>query len=247
MAHTVIKAEGISVKYKLTDDKVLSLKEFMTRKISRKKKINYKEFWALKDVSFDVFKGEVLGIIGRNGSGKSTLLKVISGILKSNTGEMTVNGVIAPMLELGSGFDGDLTGRENIFLNGAILGYDKKFLSEKYDEIIEFSGLGDFIEVPVRNYSSGMMARLAFSIATLVNPDILIVDEILSVGDEPFQQKCNLRMKELMSGGTTVLIVSHSIAQIRNLCTRVIWLNDGLVKMIGDTEEVCNAYSNFKE
>ncbi len=243
MADTVIKVDDISVKYKLTDDKILSLKEFVTRKLSNK--INYKEFWALKNISFSVGKGEVLGIVGRNGSGKSTLLKVISGILKPSNGKLETNGVIAPMLELGSGFDGDLTGKENVFLNGAILGYDKKFLTEKYDEILEFSGLGEFINVPVRNYSSGMTARLAFSIATLVNPDILIVDEILSVGDAPFQQKCQDRMKQMMSGGTTVLIVSHSIAQIKDLCTRVIWLNEGNIQMMGGTEEVCAAYENF--
>ena len=173
------------------------------------------------------------------------MLKVISGILKPSNGKLKTNGVIAPMLELGSGFDGDLTGKENVFLNGAILGYDKKFLTEKYDEILEFSGLGEFINVPVRNYSSGMTARLAFSIATLVNPDILIVDEILSVGDAPFQQKCQDRMKQMMSGGTTVLIVSHSIAQIKDLCTRVIWLNEGNIQMMGGTEEVCAAYENF--
>lgn len=243
MADTVIKVNNISMKYKLSDDKILSLKEFVARKI--RGKINYSEFWALKDISFDVERGEVVGIIGRNGSGKSTLLKIISGILKPSKGTMEANGTIAPMLELGSGFDGDLTGKENVFLNGAILGYDKKFLTEKYDEIVEFSGLGDFINVPVRNYSSGMTARLAFSIATLVNPDILIVDEILSVGDAPFQLKCQERMKQMMSGGTTVLIVSHSLAQIQDLCTKVVWLHEGNIKMIGSTDEVCTAYANF--
>lgn len=241
MSETIINAENISVRFRLTDDKILSLKEFTARKLSGK--LNYKEFWALKDVCFNVKKGEVVGIIGRNGSGKSTLLKVIAGILKPYEGSIKCGGIIAPMLELGSGFDYDLTGRENVFLNGAILGYGKKFLQNKFDEILEFSELGDFINVPIRNYSSGMMMRLAFSIATLVNPDILIVDEILAVGDTAFQEKCQERMTQMMSGGTTVLIVSHSIQQIRELCSRVIWLESGKIKMIGETEEVCGKYS----
>lgn len=240
MGETIIKADNISMRFKLTDDKILSLKEFVTRKIT--KKINYKEFWALNDVSFEIKKGEVVGIIGRNGSGKSTLLKIISGILKPTKGAVESDGVIAPMLELGSGFDQDLTGRENVFLNGAILGYGKEFLTEKFNDILEFSELGDFIDVPIRNYSSGMMMRLAFSVATLVNPDILIVDEILAVGDAAFQEKCQRRMAEMMSGGTTVLIVSHSIQQIRELCSRVIWLDSGKIKMVGKTEEVCDKY-----
>ena len=209
-----ISARDVAMRFRLTDDKILSLKEFVTRKIRGKIKTN--EFWALKGVSFDVHKGEVLGIIGRNGSGKSTLLKCISGILKPTRGSVTCHGNIVPMLELGSGFDPDLTGRENVFLNGAILGYTEEFLKEKFDEIHEFSELGDFIDVPIRNYSSGMMARLAFSVATVVNPQILIVDEILSVGDESFQTKSRARMMELMSGGTTVLFVSHSLSQIRD-------------------------------
>lgn len=240
MTKTIIRADNISMRFKLTDDKILSLKEFVTRKIA--KKINYKEFWALSDVSFEIEKGEVVGIIGRNGSGKSTLLKIISGILKPTKGTAESDGVIAPMLELGSGFDLDLTGRENVFLNGAILGYGKEFLTEKFNDILEFSELGDFIDVPIRNYSSGMMMRLAFSVATLVNPDILIVDEILAVGDAAFQEKCQRRMAEMMSGGTTVLIVSHSIQQIRELCSRVIWLDGGKIKMSGKTEEVCDKY-----
>lgn len=240
MGETIIKADNISMRFKLTDDKILSLKEFVTRKIA--KKINYKEFWALSDVSFEIKKGEVVGIIGRNGSGKSTLLKIISEILKPTKGAAESDGIIAPMLELGSGFDQDLTGRENVFLNGAILGYGKEFLTEKFNDILEFSELGDFIDVPIRNYSSGMMMRLAFSVATLVNPDILIVDEILAVGDAAFQEKCQKRMAEMMSGGTTVLIVSHSIQQIRELCSRVIWLDGGKIKMVGKTKEVCDKY-----
>lgn len=236
-----ISARDVAMRFRLTDDKILSLKEFVTRKIRGKIKTN--EFWALKGVSFDVHKGEVLGIIGRNGSGKSTLLKGISGILKPTRGSVTCHGNIVPMLELGSGFDPDLTGRENVFLNGAILGYTEEFLKEKFDEIHAFSELGDFIDVPIRNYSSGMMARLAFSVATVVNPQILIVDEILSVGDEAFQAKSRARMMELMSGGTTVLFVSHSLSQIREMCDHVLWLDSGEVKMYGKTQEVCDGYA----
>lgn len=236
----VIRVDNVSMKFRLMDNKALSWKEFVTRKI--KGDINYKEFWALSDVSFSVKKGEVVGIIGRNGSGKSTLLKVISGILKPTKGEVVCGGSLAPMLELGSGFDPDLTGKENVFLNGAILGFDKKFLEEKYDEIVEFAELERFMQVPVRNYSSGMMARLAFSIATRVNPDILIVDEILSVGDVAFQNRCKERMNEMMNGGTTVLLVTHSLDQVREICSRAIWLDGGKVKMMGETKEVCDAY-----
>ena len=187
-------------------------------------------------------KGEVVGIIGRNGAGKSTILKIISGIMKPTGGNVVRNGNIVPMLELGSGFDMDLTGRENIFLNGAILGYSKAFLTEKYEEILNFSELGEFIDMPIRNYSSGMLMRLAFSIATVVNPEILIVDEILAVGDENFQRKSRARMMELMSGGTTVLFVSHDLSQIREMCNRVVWLDNGTTKMVGDTKDVCDAY-----
>ncbi|XOQ42842.1 MAG: Teichoic acids export ATP-binding protein TagH [Clostridium sp.] len=236
----MIQADHVSIMFKLTHDRIRSLKEYVVAFLQHK--LKYEEFWALKDVSFQVKKGEVVGIIGRNGAGKSTLLKIISGILKPTEGSVKVNGNIVPMLELGSGFDYDLTGRENVFLNGAILGYSKEFLTQKYDEIVEFSELGKFIDVPIRNYSSGMLMRLAFSIATVVNPEILIVDEILAVGDENFQKKSKERMLELMSGGTTVLFVSHSLAQIREMCNRVIWLEGGKIKMIGPTKEVCDSY-----
>jgi len=241
----MIKAEHVSLCYKMTYDRIKSMKEYLVQLV--KGKIQYEEFWALKDVSFEVKKGEVLGIIGHNGAGKSTLLKVISGILKPTEGSVQVNGVIAPMLELGSGFDFDLTGRENVFLNGAILGYSEQFLKEKYEEITAFSELGQFIDVPLRNYSSGMVARLAFSIATVVRPDILIVDEVLSVGDAEFQEKSKRRMLELMGGGTTVLFVSHSIQQIREMCNRVIWLEQGQLKICGNTQSVCDAYSGGME
>lgn len=236
----MIKAEHVSVKYLMTYDRIKSMKEYLVQLV--KGKIQYEEFWALRDVSFEVKKGEVLGIIGHNGAGKSTLLKVISGILKPTEGSVQINGTIVPMLELGSGFDFDLTGRENVFLNGAILGYSEQFLKEKYEEIVAFSELGQFIDVPLRNYSSGMVMRLAFSIATVVNPDVLIVDEILAVGDADFQEKSKKRMLELMGGGTTVLFVSHSLPQIREMCNNAIWLEHGQMKLCGDVQKVCDAY-----
>ncbi len=238
----MVKLENISVRYLMTYDRIKSVKEYLVQWVQGK--IRYEEFWALKDISFEVKKGEVLGIVGNNGAGKSTLLKVISGILKPTEGSVSVTGTVVPMLELGSGFDFDLTGRENIFLNGAILGYSEDFLKARYEEICAFSELGKFIDVPIRNYSSGMLMRLAFSIATVVDPDILIVDEILAVGDAEFQEKSKKRMLELMGGGTTVLFVSHSLEQIREMCDRVAWLEHGQIKMIGDSEIVCDAYAN---
>lgn len=236
----MIKVDHVSMEFMISHDHIKSLKEYVMTMV--RGKLKYEKFWALKDVSFEVRKGEVMGIIGRNGAGKSTLLKVISGILKPTEGQVTVSGNIVPMLELGSGFDADLTGRENIYLNGSILGYSEKFLQDKYDEIVAFSELEKFIDVPIRNYSSGMLMRLAFSIATVVNPEILIVDEILAVGDESFQAKSKTRMIELMGGGTTVLFVSHGLEQIREMCSRVIWLDGGRVKMFGETQQVCDAY-----
>lgn len=240
MSKTMIEVSDVTMRFRLNNDKILSLKEFVTTAI--RGKLSYNEFTALDHVSFTVKKGETLGLIGRNGAGKSTMLKVISGILKPTEGSVVCQGNVVPMLELGSGFDFDLTGRENIFLNGAILGYSEEFLKDKYDEIVEFSELGRFIETPIRNYSSGMLARLAFSIATVVQPEVLIVDEILSVGDAQFQEKSKKRMLELMGGGTTVLFVSHSIEQIREMCNKVVWLEQGNVKMLGATNTVCNAY-----
>ena len=240
MSKAMIEVSDVSMRFRMNTDRILSLKEFVTTAL--RGKLHYEEFTALDHVSFSVRKGETLGLIGRNGAGKSTMLKVISGILKPTEGRVTCHGNIVPMLELGSGFDMELTGRENIFLNGAILGYDEEFLKEKYDEIVEFSELGQFIHVPIRNYSSGMMARLAFSVASVVNPEILIVDEILSVGDAAFQEKSRARMTEMMGGGTTVLFVSHSMEQVREMCSRVVWLEHGTVKMIGSTDEVCDLY-----
>lgn len=240
----MIIAEDISMSFRMADNRPSSLKEYFTRVL--KGDLKRHDFQALKHISFDVYEGEVLGIVGRNGSGKSTLLKIISGILKPTAGSVRSFGNIVPMLELGSGFDMEMTGRENIFLNGAILGYTEEFLHSKYDEIVEFSEIGRFINSPVRNYSSGMLARLAFSIASVVNPEILIVDEILSVGDENFQQKSRARMMELMGGGTTVLFVSHNITQIREMCNRVLWIDGGDQRMIGPAAEVCEAYSGKK-
>ena len=242
MSKTMIEVSDVTMRFRMNSDKILSLKEFVTTAL--RGKLQYREFTALEHVSFTVKKGETLGLIGRNGAGKSTLLKVISGILKPTEGSVTCHGNVVPMLELGSGFDMDLTGRENIFLNGAILGYSEGFLNAKYDEIVEFSELGQFIEVPIRNYSSGMLARLAFSIATVVQPEILIVDEILSVGDAQFQEKSKRRMMELMGGGTTVLFVSHSIEQIREMCGHVIWLEHGIIQLSGTAENVCKAYTD---
>ncbi|MCI9542315.1 MAG: ABC transporter ATP-binding protein [Lachnospiraceae bacterium] len=242
MARKIIEVVDVSMQFKLEQNKEKSLKGFMVAALQ--KKIQYEVFQALEDISFSVKKGEVLGIIGKNGAGKSTLLKIISGIMKPTKGKVEVKGNIVPMLELGSGFDFELTGRENIFLNGAILGYSKEYLKQKYKEIVNFSELERFIDTPIRNYSSGMMMRLAFSIATVVNPEVLIVDEILSVGDASFQEKSRTRMLELMGGGTTVFFVSHDLSQIEAMCNRVLWLQEGKVKMIGNTEAVCAAYKN---
>ena len=241
MSNTMIEVNDVSMRFRMNTDRIMSLKEFVTASLSGKMK--YSEFTALNHVSFTVRKGETVGLIGHNGAGKSTMLKVISGILQPSEGSVITRGNIVPMLELGSGFDMELSGRENIFLNGAILGYSEEFLREKYDEIVEFSKLGDFIEMPIRNYSSGMMARLAFSVAAEVQPEILIVDEILSVGDANFQEKSRKRMMEMMSGGTTVLFVSHNMQQVREMCNRVVWLEHGTVQMLGDTQEICDEYA----
>ncbi len=239
----MIRLEHVSMKFNLGIEKEYSIKEAFINFFKPKKNKKKKEvFWALKDVSFSVKKGEVIGLIGSNGAGKSTLLKTVSGVLKPTKGKIIVNGVISPMIELGAGFDAELTARENIYLNGAILGYSKEFLDEKFDEIVEFSELKDFLDAPVRNFSSGMTAKLAFSIATIVNPEILIVDEILSVGDIKFQEKSKNKMLEMIKGGTTVLYVSHSLDSIRELCDRVIWLEHGEIVKMGDTEQICKEY-----
>lgn len=224
----------------MSKEKVDSIKEYFIKLVKRE--LHFEQFLALKDVSVTIEQGDVFGIVGLNGSGKSTLLKVISGILKPTKGTVKTVGTISPMIELGAGFDMDLTGRENIFLNGSVLGYSKQMMEEKFDEILEFSELQPFVDVAVKNYSSGMVARLAFAIATITKPDILIVDEILAVGDFLFQQKCEKRIREMMDRGTTVIIVSHTIEQIERLCKHVLWLEHGNMKMLGDTKTVCDAY-----
>lgn len=236
----VIELNNITMKFNMSKEKIDNIKEYFVKLI--KHQLMYTEFTALSDISLTVKKGEVVGIVGLNGSGKSTLLKIISGILKPTEGTVKISGSISPLIELGAGFDHDLTARENIFLNGYVLGYTKEQIKQKFDEIVEFSELQDFLDVPIKNFSSGMIARLGFSIATIVRPDILIVDEILSVGDFKFQEKCEKRISEMMSGGTTVIIVSHSIEQIERLCDRVLWLEKGKCRALGKTEEICKQY-----
>ncbi|MEC0258391.1 ABC transporter ATP-binding protein [Paenibacillus lautus] len=240
MREIAIKVENISMQYRLMSGKINSLKHFFINSI--KKNITYEEFSALQDVSFHIDKGEVFGIVGLNGAGKSTLLKIVAGILKPTSGNVERYGSLVPLIELGGGFNAELTGIENIYLNGMLLGYSKKFIKEKIDEIVEFSELENFIHTPIKNYSSGMKARLGFSIATLVKPEILIVDEVLSVGDHKFKEKSEAKMKSLMGAGTTVLFVSHSLNQMRTMCDRILWLEKGSVKEIGPAQEVCDRY-----
>lgn len=237
-----IEVNGLTIRFNLASEQVTSIKEYMIK--FAKRQLTFNEFFALKDVTFDIPKGDSVGIVGANGCGKSTLLKAISGIYPPYRGSVTVNGSIAPLIELGAGFDGQLTARENIFLNGALFGHDHKYMEDKFDDIVDFAELWDFIDVPVRNYSSGMGARLGFAIATIVKPDILICDEILSVGDMKFQEKCEHKMAELMDGGTTLLFVSHSIDQVRKICKHAIYLEKGKLQAQGDVDEVCDFYVN---
>lgn len=239
----MIDVDHVSMRFNLGIEKGFSLKQAFVdlfNKEKRKKRKN-NEFWALKDVDFKINKGEVVGFIGSNGAGKSTLLKVVAGVMKPTKGKVDVYGNVCPMIELGAGFDPQLTARENIYLNGAVMGYSKELIDSKFDEIVEFSELRDFLDVPVQNFSSGMVARLAFSIATIVEPEILIVDEILSVGDIAFQAKSEAKMMQMIGGGTTVLFVSHSIEQIKKMCERVVWIEHGVVQKIGG-KEVCDEY-----
>lgn len=238
---TMIKVDHVSMKFNLSSEKFDSFKEYVIKRL--KKQVSFDEFWALKDVSFSIQKGDSLGLIGLNGSGKSTMLKTIAGVLKPTKGSVEVNGTIAPLIELGAGFDMDLTARENVFLNGALLGYKHSEMNSYYEEIVEFSELKEFMDVPVKNFSSGMVSRLAFAIATIGTPDILIVDEVLSVGDFRFQQKCEARIRNMMDQGTTILFVSHSIEQVKSLCNKIVWLEKGHLKMFGDAEEICDQYS----
>ena len=241
----IIKVDNVSMCFNLSKEKHESLKEYFLAMVQGR--LQYDEFYALKDVSLDIMPGDFYGLVGLNGSGKSTLLKTIAGVYKPSKGKVTVNGTIAPLIELGAGFDMDLTARENIYLNGTVLGFSPKYLDEKFDEIVEFSELENFLDVPLKNYSSGMVARIGFAIATITKPDILIADEVLSVGDFLFQQKCEKRMQELMAGGTTVILVSHSIEQIERLCNKVAWLDHGHLRRLGPTAEVTKEYRSFEK
>ena len=237
---TIISVEHVSMRFSLSSEKFDSFKEYVIK--SLKKQVSYDEFWALKDVSFEVKQGDSLGLIGLNGSGKSTMLKTIAGVLKPTKGQVTVGGNIAPLIELGAGFDMDPTARENVFLNGALLGYNRAQMEAQYEDIVEFSELSEFMDVPVKNFSSGMVSRLAFAIATIGIPDILIVDEVLSVGDFRFQEKCEARIQNMKDQGTTILFVSHSIEQVKKICNKVVWLDHGVLKMFGDAQEICSIY-----
>lgn len=239
-SNVIIDVQNVSMCFNMTTEKISGLKEFLIKRI--KNQISYTKFWALKDVTFNVRQGELFGVLGLNGAGKSTLLKTVAGVLKPTNGTMHISGRMAPLIELGAGFDTELTARENIYLNGAILGYSKKEMNAKFDEIVDFSELAEFIDVPVKNFSSGMYARLGFAIATSTRPDILIVDEILGVGDFKFQQKCEAKINEMVKEGTSVLLVSHSIDQIRSLCNRGIILEKGHLIKEGNIEELCDFY-----
>ncbi|EHK89642.1 ABC transporter ATP-binding protein [Aggregatibacter actinomycetemcomitans] len=236
----IINVENATVRFNKAVENYSGLKDYIIKML--KGKLMFQEFLSLNDVSFKVKKGESWGLIGTNGSGKSTLLKLICGILKPYKGKLEVHGKISPLIELGAGFDGELTARENIYLNGALLGYDKSLMDTHFEEIIEFAELNEFIDVPIKNFSSGMYARLGFSIATIVKPEILIIDEVLAVGDAAFQEKCKKRMTEMLENGTTLLFVSHSVDQVKELCQKAIWLDKGNVKAIGGVEEITNLY-----
>jgi lipopolysaccharide transport system ATP-binding protein len=232
--------DHVTIRFNLSSQKIDNLKEYFVKLIKRE--LLFQEFLAVKDVSFQVRAGESWGLIGTNGSGKSTMLKAISGILRPHKGSITVSGSVAPLIELGAGFDPELTARENIFLNGCVLGHTEKFMQEHFDEIVEFAELHEFLDSPIKNYSSGMKARLGFSVATMVRPEILIIDEILAVGDYKFRRKCEQRMTEMLQSGTTLLFVSHSIEEVRRLCTHAIWIDKGVARMAGEVGPVCDAY-----
>ena len=240
MKETVIDVKQVSMHFNLMIERVDSMKEYLLKLF--KGKLLYNDFVALNEVSFSVQKGEIVGLIGLNGAGKSTLLKIIAGVLKPTSGSVTTKGSIAPLIEVGAGFDPELTARENVYLNGAILGHTKAFMNKKFDKIIEFAELQNFVDVPVKNFSSGMYARLGFSIATVVQPDILIVDEVLSVGDYRCQEKCEKRINKMIKQGVTIILVSHSIDVIKRLCTKVVWLDHGQIKDIGAIDKVCKEY-----
>lgn len=239
---TMIEVKNVSMVFNLATERVDTLKEYVLK--LAKHQLMVQKFYALRDINLEVKRGDSVALIGVNGSGKSTLLKVIAGVLHPTTGSVQVHGSIAPMIELGAGFDPELTARENIFLNGAVLGHGRKFMEAHFQSIVDFAELWDFVDVPVKNFSSGMVARLGFAIATEIKADVLIVDEVLSVGDFRFQEKCKKRMEEMMSGGTTLLFVSHSTKQVRQLCKKAVWLKKGQIQMMGDVDTVCDAYES---
>ena len=236
----VVDIQNASVRFNMATERLYNLKEYFIKLLKRE--LMFQEFFALKNINLTVRAGEAWGFVGVNGSGKSTLLKLISGILKPYTGTVKTYGSIAPLIELGAGFDGAMTARENIFLNGTVLGHSERFMQEHFDEIVDFAEIKDFLDMPIKNYSSGMAARLGFSIATMVRPEILIVDEILSVGDYAFQQKCHKRMEEMLSGGTTLLFVSHSTEEVKKLCDHAIWIQKGEIIQAGNVNDVCDLY-----
>lgn len=236
----MIDVDHVTIRFNLANQKIDNLKEYFIKLIKRE--LMFQEFLAVKDVSFQVREGEAWALIGSNGSGKSTMLKAISGIIEPHKGSITVNGSVAPLIELGAGFDPECTARENIFLNGCVLGHSEKFMREHFDEIVDFAEIYQFLDSPIKNYSSGMKARLGFAVATMVKPDILIVDEVLAVGDYQFQQKCTNRMREMLDSGTTLLFVSHNTNQVRELCDHALWIDKGVARMQGEVNAVCDAY-----
>lgn len=240
MGKQIIKAENVSMQFNMATEKIDNIKEYFVKKV--KGHISYDTLWALKNVNFQMDAGESVGLVGLNGSGKSTFLKILAGVLEPTEGKLEVAGSVAPLIELGAGFDMDLTARENVWLNGAILGYNRSIMREHYDEIVEFSGLHDFMDTPLKNFSSGMLARLGFSVMTFGTPDLLIVDEVLSVGDFVFKAKCRERIEELRKQGTAILLVSHSVEEVREICSRAVWLEKGVVQMDGPCMEVTEEY-----
>ena len=243
MGKPAVEVKDVSILFNLNKEKVDNIKEYFVKLVT--KKLMFTEFWALKDISFTVEKGERLGILGFNGAGKSTLLKTVAGVLKPTKGTVRVQGVIAPLLELGAGFDSNYSGKENIFLYGATMGYSRKYIESKYDEIVEFSELKDFIDVPIKNYSSGMRARLGFAIATAVEPEVLILDEVLSVGDAKFRNKSEKKVQSMIDKGVTVLFVSHNTDQVRRLCDKAIILKKGQIIASGEVNEICDLYDEM--
>jgi lipopolysaccharide transport system ATP-binding protein len=243
MEKTIIRIENATVRFNMATERIDSIKEYFVKLV--KGQLRYQEFLALRDINLDIKQGESWGIVGNNGAGKSTLLKLICGILAPDKGRVTVHGSIVPLLELGAGFDPELTAGENIFLEGALLGHDRKFMKDHYDEIVEFSELREFMKMPIKNYSSGMQARMGFAMATIVKPDIMVVDEVLGVGDAAFQRKCEKRIHDMLDHATTLLFVSHDNGAVKRLCQNAIWLQKGKIAMAGNVGEVCDAYAEF--